>query len=218
MWLAQFWRSTVGKKIVMAVTGLIMIGFVIGHLAGNLLVFAGRDRINAYSAFLHSTGEVLWGVRIVLLIAVILHIAAAYQLTVIDRAARPVGYAKHQYEAATLASRTIRWGGVIVLVFIVYHLLHMTFGTVHPSFAPHDVYHNLVAGLSVWYVAAFYVVAMIALGLHLYHGTWSSLRTLGIEQPATEPLRRRRLVWVFAVLMALGFASIPIAIVLGVLR
>lgn len=214
----RFWRSTVGKKIVMAVTGLIMIGFVIGHLAGNLLFFAGRDRINAYSAFLHSTGEVLWGVRLVLLVSVILHITAAVQLTAIDRAARPVGYAKHQYEAATWASRSIRWGGVLLLVFIVYHLLHMTTGTVHPSFTPGDVYHNLITGLSVWYVAAFYVIAMVALGLHLYHGTWSSIRTLGVEQPATDPIRRRRAIWIFAIVMALGFASIPLAIVLGVVR
>jgi succinate dehydrogenase / fumarate reductase cytochrome b subunit len=218
MWLAQFWRSTVGKKIVMAVTGLIMIGFVIGHLAGNLLVFAGRDRINAYSAFLRSTGEVLWVVRIILLVSVAVHITAAWQLTVIDRAARPVGYEKHQYEAATFASRTIRWGGVLVLVFIVYHLLHMTFGTVHPSFTPHDVYHNLISGLKIWYVAIFYIVAMMGLGLHLYHGTWSSLKTLGLEQQPGVPLRRRRIVWVFAVLIALGFASIPLAIVTRMLR
>ncbi|HZS59411.1 MAG TPA: succinate dehydrogenase cytochrome b subunit [Gemmatimonadaceae bacterium] len=218
MFLAQFWRSTVGKKIVMAVTGLIMIGFVIGHLAGNLLVFAGRGRINAYSAFLHSTGEVLWGVRLVLLVSVILHITAAVQLTAIDRAARPIGYAKHQYEAATWASRTIRWGGVLLLVFIVYHLLHMTVGTVHPSFTPGDVYHNLITGLSVWYVAAFYLIAMLALGLHLYHGTWSSIKTLGLEQDSRVPLRRRRMVWVFAVVMTLGFAVIPLAVVLGVIR
>lgn len=214
----RFWRSTVGKKIVMAVTGLIMIGFVIGHLAGNLLVFAGRDRINAYSAFLHSTGEVLWGVRLVLLVSVILHITAAVQLTAIDRAARPVGYAKHHYEAATWASRTIRWGGVLLLVFIVYHLLHMTVGTVHPSFTPGDVYHNLITGLSVWYVAAFYVIAMLALGLHLYHGTWSAIKTLGVEQEPRVPLRRRRMIWVFAILMTLGFSSIPLAIVLGAIR
>jgi len=218
MWLAQFWRSTVGKKIVMAVTGLIMIGFVIGHLAGNLLVFAGRDRINAYSAFLHSTAEILWTVRLVLLASVVLHVTAAWQLTVIDRAARPVGYAKHQYEAATWASRTIRWGGGVILLFVIYHLLHMTLGTVHPSFTPHDVYHNLVSGLSAWYVAAFYLISMVALGLHLYHGTWSSLKTLGVEQQPGVPLRRRRVVWLFALLIALGFASIPLAIVTGMLR
>lgn len=218
MWLAQFWRSTVGKKIVMAVTGLIMIAFVIGHLAGNLLVFAGRDRINAYSAFLHSTGEVLWAVRIVLLIAVMLHIIAAAQLTAIDAAARPTRYATHTYSAATFASRTIRWGGVVLLLFIVFHLLHMTTGTLHPSFTPGDVYHNLVSGLSVWWVAAVYLIAMIALGLHLYHGTWSSIKTLGVEQPATQPVRHRRLVWLFAVLMAIGFAAIPIAIVTGLVH
>jgi succinate dehydrogenase / fumarate reductase, cytochrome b subunit len=216
--IVRFWRSTVGKKVVMAVTGLIMIGFVIGHLAGNLLVFAGRDRINAYSAFLHSTGEVLWAVRAILLVSVMLHITAAWQLTAIDRAARPVGYAKHQYEAATWASRTIRWGGVLLLVFIVYHLLHMTIGTVHPSFTPGDVYHNLIAGLSIPYVAAFYLVSMLALGLHLYHGTWSSVKTLGLEQQPGVPLRRRRIIWLFAVLITLGFAAIPLAIVLGVIR
>jgi succinate dehydrogenase / fumarate reductase, cytochrome b subunit len=218
MRLVQFWRSTVGKKIVMAVTGVVMIAFVIGHLAGNLLVFAGRDRINAYSAFLHSTGEVLWAVRIGLLIAVVLHITAAYQLTMIDRAARPVGYATHRYESATWASRTIRWGGVVLLAFIIYHLLHMTLGTVHPSFTPGDVYHNLVSGLSIWWVAATYVIGMIALGLHLYHGTWSSLRTLGVEHSPAEPLRRRPIVWLFAVLVAAGFAAIPLAIVFGLVR
>jgi succinate dehydrogenase / fumarate reductase cytochrome b subunit len=211
------WRSTVGKKIVMAVTGLIMVAFVIGHVLGNLLFFAGPAHINAYSAFLHGTGEILWAVRVVLLVSVILHIIAATQLTLIERASRPVAYARRQYQAATLASRTIRWGGVLLAVFIVFHLLNMTTGTLHPDFRQGDVYHNLVTGLSIPWVAAFYIIAMIALGLHLYHGTWSAFRTLGIDKPSANPLQRR-VVTVLAVAVAALFAAIPLAIVAGVGR
>jgi succinate dehydrogenase / fumarate reductase cytochrome b subunit len=217
MGLLTLWQSTIGKKIVMAVTGLIMVAFVIGHVLGNLLAFAGADRINAYSAFLHGTGELLWAVRLVLLISVIAHIVAATQLTLIERAARPVAYARRQYQAATLASRTIRWGGVLLALFIVYHLLHMTTGTVHPDFRQGDVYHNLVTGLSVPWVAAFYVVAMLALGLHLYHGAWSSFRTLGLDKPSPNPLQRP-IVAVIAILVAALFAAIPLAVVAGILR
>jgi succinate dehydrogenase / fumarate reductase cytochrome b subunit len=211
------WRSTIGKKIVMAVTGLIMVAFVIGHVLGNLLAFAGAEHINAYSAFLHGTGELLWGVRVVLLVAVILHIVAATQLTLIERAQRPVQYARREYRAATFASRTLRWGGVLLAVFIVFHLLNMTTGTLHPDFIQGDVYHNLITGLSVPWVAAFYVVAMLALGLHLYHGVWSSFRTLGVDKPSPNPLQRR-IVTVLAVLVAALFASIPLAVVTGILH
>jgi succinate dehydrogenase / fumarate reductase cytochrome b subunit len=217
MGLLALWRSTIGKKIVMAVTGLIMVAFVIGHVLGNLLAFAGADRINAYSAFLHGTGELLWAVRLVLFVSVVLHIIAATQLTLIERAARPVGYARRQYQAATLASRTIRWGGVLLAVFIVFHLLHMTTGTVHPDFRQGDVYHNLITGLSVPWVAAFYVVAMLALGLHLYHGAWSSFRTLGLDKPSPNPLQRR-IVAVLAIGVAVLFAAIPVAVVTGILH
>jgi succinate dehydrogenase / fumarate reductase cytochrome b subunit len=211
------WRSTTGKKIVMAVTGLIMIGWVTGHLLGNLLVFAGAAKVNAYAAFLKSTGELLWLVRLLLLVCVVLHVTAAVQLTAIDRAARPVGYVRHDYRAATFASRTIRWGGFLLLAFVIFHLLHMTFGTVHPSFVDRDVYHNLTTGLVVPWGAAFYIVSMIALGLHLYHGTWSGFRTLGLNRPTDNPLRRRA-VTVFAVLLAAGFAAIPLAVLAGLVR
>ncbi len=217
MGIAQFWASTVGKKIVMAVTGLIMIGFLVTHVAANLLAFLGPEHINAYSAFLHAVPEILWPARAVLLVSVVLHVIAAVQLTAIDRAARPAAYVKHRHQAATFASRTIRWGGLLLLVFILYHLLHMTLGTVHPAFTPHDPYRNIVTGLAVRWVAGFYVVAMIALGLHLYHGTWASVRTLGVQPPSADPLRRR-LVTLFAILVAGGFAAIPIAVVFGVIR
>jgi succinate dehydrogenase / fumarate reductase, cytochrome b subunit len=211
------WRSTVGKKIVMAVTGLIMVAFVIAHVAGNLLVFAGPEKINAYGAFLKGTPELLWTERVVLLVAVTLHIVAAVQLTLIEKASRPVPYAKREYQAATFASRVIRWGGVLLALFIVFHILDMTTGTVHPDFVDGDVYHNIVAGFRVPWVAAFYVLAMIALGLHLYHGAWSSFRTLGITQPSAHPLRRRVVALVSIVIAAL-FASIPLAVVTGILH
>lgn len=217
MSIFAFWRSTIGKKIVMAVSGLIMYGFVFAHVAGNLLVFAGPARINAYGAFLKSTGELLWIARLVLLIAVILHIISAVQLTAIDRAARPVAYARRKYQAASLASRTIRWGGVLLAVFIVYHLLHFTVGTVHPSFSETDIYHNIVSGFAVWPVAVFYLLAMLALGLHLYHGGWSSMRTLGLSKPSPNPLHHR-ITLVLAVLVAGLFATIPLAVLFGVLK
>jgi len=218
MGLLALWRSTVGKKIVMAVTGLIMVAFVIGHVLGNLLAFVSPERINAYSALLHGpAGELLWGVRAVLLVSVLAHIVAAVQLTAIEKAARPVRYARREYQAATLASRTIRWGGVLLAVFIVFHLLHMTTGTVHPDFRQGDVYHNLVTGLSVPWVAAFYVVSMLALGLHLYHGAWSSFRTLGLDKPSAHPLRRP-IVAVIAIVIAALFASIPLAVITGILH
>jgi succinate dehydrogenase / fumarate reductase cytochrome b subunit len=217
MSILAFWRSTIGKKIVMAVTGLIMVGFVIGHVAGNLLVFAGPARINAYGAFLKSTGELLWIVRLVLLASVLLHIVAAVQLTAIERAARPVGYARHRYQAASLASRTIRWGGVILAIFIVYHLLHFTVGSVHPDFSETDIYHNIVSGFAVKWVAIFYVIAMAALGLHLYHGAWSSVRTLGLSKPSPSPLVHR-VSLILAIVVAGLFAAIPLAVLFGVLK
>jgi succinate dehydrogenase / fumarate reductase, cytochrome b subunit len=215
--IGRFWASTVGKKIVMGATGLIMVAFVIGHMAGNLLIFAGPTHINGYSAFLHGTGELLWLVRLVLLAAVTLHVISAYQLTRIEMRARPVAYAKREPQVSTVAARTIRWGGVLLLVFIVFHLLHMTTGTLHPDFVPGDVYSNVVVGFRVWPVSAFYVLAMIALGLHLYHGTWSACRTLGLGRPSAHPLERRA-VTVLAILVAGGFALVPLAVLLGFVR
>ena len=216
-WVGAFYRSTIGKKVVMAVTGLILVGYVIGHVLGNLLVYQGREEINAYAAFLKDQGALLWAVRGILLVSVVLHIVAATQLTRLKQAARPVGYAKQEPQVSTVASRSIRWGGVALLLFIVYHILHFTTGTVHPSFSHSDVYGNLVSGFSVWWVSTIYVLAMVALGLHLYHGVWSSFRTLGVSPPSVNPLRRR-LAAVLAVAVWAGFASIPIAVLAGVIR
>jgi len=134
MWLVQFYRSTIGKKIIMAATGLIGIGFVIGHMAGNLQAFIGQNKLNAYGALLHGPlAELLWVVRVVLIIAVVLHVLMAWQLTMRARAARPIGYRKREPQVSTLASRTMRWGGVLLLVFIVVHILHFTTGQIDPA-------------------------------------------------------------------------------------
>jgi len=212
------WTSSVGKKAVMAVTGLIMLAYLITHVLANLLIFQGPEKINAYSRFLHGTGGALWAARLVLLAAVGLHIVAAVQLASRRRAARPIGYAAgRESQVSTLASRTIRWGGALILVFLVYHILHFTLGTVHPSFVEGDPYHNVVAGFSNPLVVLFYEVALVAVGLHLYHGIWSSGRSLGLSSPSPQPLRRQ-LALALSLMVWVGFTIIPIAVYAGVIR
>jgi len=211
-----FYRATIGKKVVMAVTGIILVGWIIGHLLGNLLIFRGPAALNEYAALLKSNATVLWALRIGLLVTVILHITAAVQLVRQEAASRPVGYAKLVPQASTFASRTIRWGGLVIAVFVVYHLLHFTTGTLHPSFSHSDVYGNMMSGLIVPWVAAIYLVAVAALGLHLYHGVWSVFQTLGISSPMMTGLRRRIAIGIAAVVF-LGFTAIPLAILLRLL-
>jgi succinate dehydrogenase / fumarate reductase cytochrome b subunit len=214
----------VGKKVVMAVSGLVLIGFVVAHMLGNLKIFLGAPKIDAYATFLRTMGEplfpysaLLWVARIVLLTCVVLHITAAVQLTRMNWAARPQGYDTKRAIATTYAARTTRWSGVILAFFIIYHLLHLTGGTV--GFQPGDfrhlsVYHNVVAGFSVWYVALFYIVAMACLCLHLDHGIWSTLQTLGWNNARTtaalKGLSRGLALIVFA-----GFISVPVAVLAG---
>ena len=215
--LLSFWRSTIGKKVVMGVTGLIGLGFVIGHMAGNLQALSGEEKIDAYGALLHGPlHELLLVARVVLIAAVILHITAAYQLTLLSRAARPVDYAARKPQVSTLASKTLRWGGVLLLVFIVFHILHFTTGAVHPDFVQGRVYRNLSTGFAVKWVSAFYLLAMLALGMHLYHGAWSSMRTLGLAKQSAHPLKRYLPV-ALAIVISLGFAVIPLAFLLGIL-
>jgi succinate dehydrogenase / fumarate reductase cytochrome b subunit len=210
----------------MAVTGLIGIGFVILHIAGNLRAFVGRDNLNSYSALLHGPGaELLWVVRVILIVAVVLHVLMAIQLTQRARAARPVGYHEREPQISTLSSRTMRWGGFLILVFIVFHLLHFTTRQVDPAQwanrmdvkGRYDIYGNVVASFRLWWVSAFYLVAMIALGLHLWHGVWSSGRTLGVAKPAGHPMRRR-VAPILAAIVWLGFSIVPIAVLIGIIR
>ena len=211
------WHTSVGKKAVMAATGVIMVAYLITHVLANLLVFQGPDQINAYSRFLHGTGGALWAARLVLLAAVGLHIVAAAQLTARRRAARPVAYVERQPQVSTLASRTIRWGGGLILLFLVFHILHFTLGTVHPSFVEGDPYHNVAAGFANPLVVVFYEAAMAAVGLHLYHGIWSSGRSLGVSTASPHPLRRQ-LALALAVIVWAGFTVIPIAVYAGAIR
>ena len=224
--LVQFYRSTIGKKIIMAVTGLIGVGFVIGHMAGNLQAFVGRDKLNAYGALLHGPlAELLWVVRLVLIAAVVLHVLMAYQLTMRSRAARPVAYHGREPQVSTWASRTMRWGGVLLLIFIVLHILHFTTGQIDPAgwrarvdaAGRHDVFGNVVASFHIWWVAAFYILAMIFLGLHLYHGAWSSVRTLGYAKPSPHPLHRR-IALVVAAVIWLGFTLVPLGVIAGLIH
>lgn len=223
-WFRSFWDSTIGKKIVMAVTGLIGVGFVIGHMVGNLQAFEGAEKINAYGRFLHHTiGTELWLIRAVLIAAVILHVVAAVQLVRLSNASRPRNYARDRVpQVSTLASRTMRWGGLLLLVFIVVHVMHFTTRS-FPGYdrldatGSVDIYHNIVTAFSNPWWVLFYVVSMAALALHLYHGAWSSMRTLGASKPSAHPLKRV-LPLLIAIVVAGGFVVIPLAVLSGVLR
>lgn len=216
--MLAFYRSTIGKKIIMAVTGVIGIAFVILHMAGNLQLFAGPQKLNDYAALLHGPlHEVVLAQRVVLLVAVVLHVLMAWQLTVRNRQARPIGYARREPQVTTWAARTMRWGGVLLLVFIVVHILHFTTLDLDRSFVPLDAYGNLVKAFGSPLMAGFYLLAMVSLGLHLYHGAWSSARTLGVAQETRWPLRRKTAL-VIAVLLWAGFSAVPVAILLGMVR
>lgn len=225
-WIGNLYRSAVGKKAVMAVTGVILFGFVFVHMVGNLKLYFGPEQLNDYARFLRVVGApfvpesaLLWIARIVLLVAVIFHIQAAYALTMMNRRARPVGYHDRDYVAATYAARTMRWGGVIILLFIIYHIAHLTFGApVAPvQFVKEDVYYNVVAGFQVPWVSAIYIIANLALGLHLYHGVWSMFNSVGLTQPKFNAWRRH-FATVFAVIITAGNISFPLAVLMGVVR
>jgi succinate dehydrogenase / fumarate reductase cytochrome b subunit len=182
------------------------------------LVLRGPEALNAYAALLKSTGGVLWVARGVLLASVGLHIWAALSLTAKNRTARPVAYAKKTPQESTVASRTMVYGGLLLASFIVFHILHFTTGTIRPAAFSHvDVYRNMVGSFQVPWVAGLYVTAMVALGLHLLHGTWSSFRTLGLTKRSPNPFKRTASVFV-AVAVWIGFTTIPVAIFLGVVK
>jgi succinate dehydrogenase / fumarate reductase cytochrome b subunit len=222
MSLAPTFRgSSIGRKVVMAATGVILFGYVLGHLAGNLQIYLpnGREAMNAYGAFLHHVlhGAGIWIARAVLLLAVILHIWSATSLTLSNRAARPVGYRQRRWTESTYASRTMRWSGVILILFIVYHLLHFTVGSAHPDFVPGDVYHNFVTGFRSVPVSLFYILAMIFLGLHIRHGFWSMFQTLGVSHPRFIRLAHVG-AWIFAAIIVIGNISFPLAVLAGIVK
>jgi succinate dehydrogenase / fumarate reductase cytochrome b subunit len=223
-WFLSFYRSAVGKKAVMAASGIVLFGFVLGHMVGNLKVFLGPQEINDYGHWLRAVGypalphgALLWLVRVGLLAAVGVHVVSAAQLYVAARRARPVGYARREAVQLDYAARTMRWGGVIVLAYVVYHLMHMTWGNAHPDFVAGDVHHNLVAGFADPWVAGFYVVASLLLGLHLYHGLWSLFQSLGWSHPRYDRWRRG-FAATFAVVVTLGFVAVPVGVLAGWVR
>jgi succinate dehydrogenase / fumarate reductase cytochrome b subunit len=217
--LLALWDTTVGKKVAMAVTGLAMVLFLISHMISNVLIYKNPQHLDDYGVFLRSFGPLLWVARIGMLAAVGIHIAAAWQLTRLAAKARPASYSKHEHQVATYASRTMRWGGVLLLVFIVFHLLHFTFGVLPPGFdfREGEVGRNVLVGMQTTWVAIFYALSMIALGAHFWHGIWSTFQTLGLNHPAWN-LSRKVIAIGLAVLVAGGFLSIPLGAMLGFLH
>jgi len=230
--LVDFYSTAVGKKYVMAITGIIGILFVVGHMIGNLKMYLGVVNegdgraydIDVYGEFLRELlvpiaprTYVLWGLRIVLIAAVILHIHAAYSLTVLNRKARPVKYqSARDYQVANFASRTMRWTGVIVALFLVWHLADLTWGWANPDFVRGAVYRNLDASLSRVPVAILYIVANIALGIHLFHGTWSLFQSMGWSNPRFNNWRRY-LATGIATIIVVGNVSFPVAALAGII-
>jgi succinate dehydrogenase / fumarate reductase cytochrome b subunit len=224
--LVQLYASALGKKYVMAVTGIMLMGYVLAHMIGNLKIYFGVSSLNEYAHWLRDslgypilplTGA-LWIMRIALLAAFVLHIVAAYQLTVMNRDARSRGYqSKRDFQAADFASRTMRWSGVIVLLFVIWHLADFTWGVeaVNPDFVSGEVYDNVVASFSRPVVSAWYILANLVLGLHLYHGAWSMFQSLGINNRNFNHLRRSFATG-FAVLIVVGNLSFPIAVLTGI--
>ena len=222
-WALELYRSAVGKKYVMAISGIVLLGYVLAHMVGNLKVYLGPEEINHYGEWLREFGlpvlprtVFLWILRSILLAAFVLHVHAAYALTRMNKAARPVGYAaKREYVAADFAARTMRWTGVIVLLFVLFHLADLTWGNANPEFVRGEVYDNMVASFSRWPVALFYVVANLALGLHIYHGAWSLFQSMGWSHRRFNHWRRYFAV-AFAVIVTAGNVTFPIAVQVGV--
>ena len=221
--VVRFYEAPIGKKVIMAVTGVILFGYVVAHLLGNLQIFGNPDQINIYAAFLHNPANagLLWGARGALLVAVILHIVASVQLWKLKSDARPIAYVKKEDPAASYASRTMMWSGPIVAAFVIFHVLHLTAGAVLPlqEIGPNqpNVRANVIAGFMNPAVSAFYILAMILLCMHLYHGLWSMFQSLGFSHPRYTPKLKKGAA-IFAILIAIGNCSIPIAVMAGLVK
>jgi succinate dehydrogenase / fumarate reductase, cytochrome b subunit len=212
--LTAFYSTLVGKKVIMAASGAILFLFVVGHLLGNLQIFEGPEKLNAYSAFLKKTGEILWAVRLVLLAALVLHVVASVQVSLANRRARPVAYAVKKSIETSYAARTMIWSGPLIFLYVVYHLAMFTFLVTGPGYSPTDVYRNEVLAFRVPAISAVYVVAILFLGLHLYHGIWSMLHTLGASNPRYRVLRRT-VAPAVAIAITAGYIAIPVAVLAG---
>jgi succinate dehydrogenase / fumarate reductase cytochrome b subunit len=212
--VAEFCWNLAGKKAVLAVTGLALYGWIVAHMLGNLLIFLGPATYNGYAAFLKGAVELLWAERAVGAVALVLHILAAVQVTVANWRARPVGYVVRRDVVTGYAARTMIWSGIVVFLYLVYHLMMFTFLTTGPGYSETDVYRNVVLAFRVPAISAVYILAMVILGCHLYHGVWSMLQTLGFEWSA----RRRTVPVLTALTVAGGYILIPAAILTGLIR
>jgi len=218
----DLYQTAVGKKWVMALTGIVLLGYVLVHMIGNTKMFYGPEAYNHYGEWLRDLGEplfartqLLWILRIGLTAAFVLHIHAAYSLTVTNRRARPVGYqGDRDYIAANFASRTMRWTGIIVALFLVFHLADLTWGTTNPDYVRGDPYNNIVASFERVPVAVLYIVANLALGVHIFHGAWSIFQSLGANNPRLNGIRRP-FATAFAAIIVAGNISFPIAVQIG---
>lgn len=215
--LSCFYRNTVGKKLVMAVSGLVLFIFVVGHLAGNLQIFLGPEKINAYAAWLRRMPELLWLARIALLAALLIHVTASVQLVLANLRARPIRYVVKRDIETNYAARTMAISGPLVLLYVIYHLAMFTFLATGPGYSHTDVYRNVVLAFQAPVIAGIYTLAMLLLGLHLYHGAWSMLHTLGISSRRYRWLRRR-LAPAIALVITAGYISIPLAVLAGALQ
>ena len=220
----SLYRTSVGKKFYMAVSGAILIGFLVAHMVGNLKMYMGSEAFNHYAEFLREVGYPilphmvgLWIFRIVLLGCVGLHMLSAWQVYTQSRNARGSKYTKEESLSFAYASRTMRWGGVIIATFVVYHLLHFTIGSVHPDFVQGDAYRNVVIGFQNPLVAGFYILALVMITFHVYHGLWSAFQTVGANHPKYNPYRRP-LALVLALVLLAGFLSVPLGVMAGVLK
>jgi succinate dehydrogenase / fumarate reductase, cytochrome b subunit len=223
--VAGFFKSSLGKKYIMALTGVGLFIFVVGHMLGNLQIFVGPESINRYGSFLQSLGELLWVARITLIVIVLLHIWSAVKLSAENRAARPVGYGDYVPKGSSYASRTMLMSGLIIAAFIIYHLLHFTvqaqvngtgtnFNELHDEKGRHDVYRMMVLGFRVWYVSFFYIVGMVLLSLHLSHGVSAMFQSLGLRNRGWQPFIKGFARFI-AIVLLIGYCSIPIAVLTG---
>jgi len=219
--VVRLYRTSIGKKVVMAVTGVVGVLFLIGHIFGNLHIFEGSEKFNEYGEFLRIIGapifgssQLLWIIRFGLIACIVLHVVSAVQLTQQSRAGRPVAYQSRKDPRATWSSLTMRIGGVIILLFIILHLANLTWGSLHPGFIHGDVYHNVVGLFQLWPVTIFYVIAMLAVGFHLDHGAWSMFQTLGLRSSRNNTLLRRGST-TLAVVFVIASSTVPLAVLFG---
>lgn len=220
-------RTSIGRKLLMATASILLFAYIVAHLVGNLKIFLGPESFNHYAEWLRVAGSplfpeqgVLWIARVVLLAALFVHVGAYVELWLRKRRARTTRYRKFDPQVFSWTSRTMAWGGVAIFAFVVFHILHLTTGDIQPdlgyAFQRGDPYENAIAGFQVWWVSGIYMVGVIALGMHLYHGLWSALQTFGINNPKYNRYRRPA-AGVIAVLITLGYLLIPLSVLTGVI-